>query len=133
MSLIPAGKTRPQPGNYFRLSEFACKCGCGFCEPDERLRETLNIIREALGKPIIITSGCRCKKHNAEVGGVEKSSHTLGHAADIKSRAGARKLRNLIKELYIGGMLPELAGLGLYGTFCHVDIEPKAAGRLREW
>ncbi len=33
--------------------------------------------------PIHITSGYRCIRHNAEVGGVPKSRHLIGAAADI--------------------------------------------------
>ena len=30
-----------------------------------------------------MTSGCRCAKHNAEVGGVQGSRHVLGKGADF--------------------------------------------------
>lgn len=44
----------------------------------------LDKIREAWGKPIIITSGYRCEKLNQAVGGVTTSYHQLGLAVDIK-------------------------------------------------
>lgn len=40
------------------------------------LLSTLQVIRDALGKPIKITSGYRCEKLNKLVGGVPNSSHT---------------------------------------------------------
>ena len=43
----------------------------------------LNPLRERIGKPIIITSGYRCKKLNEIVGGVPNSQHTTGEAADF--------------------------------------------------
>ena len=70
---------------HFKDSEFACKCGCGFCKPDPRLIAGLEKLRTKLGdKPIIINSGCRCKTHNAKVGGAPNSLHTKGTAADIR-------------------------------------------------
>lgn len=40
------------------------------------LLNALQLIRDALGKPIKITSGYRCEKLNLIVGGVPNSSHT---------------------------------------------------------
>ena len=120
--------------NYFATAEFACKCGCGLSKPDPKLIATLNIIREALGSAIIVTSGHRCQSHNRAVGGVANSNHTTGAAADIVSRnAKADDVWALARRLWAAGSLPELAGLGRYRTFTHVDIAPRVAGRLREW
>lgn len=47
------------------------------------LLNTLQVIRDALGKPIKITSGYRCERLNKLVGGVPNSSHTRCWAADI--------------------------------------------------
>lgn len=49
----------------------------------EGLRERLEVIRIAMGTPLYITSGYRCEKLNAEVGGVPNSLHMEGRAADI--------------------------------------------------
>ncbi|MEN6585978.1 MAG: D-Ala-D-Ala carboxypeptidase family metallohydrolase, partial [Sulfuricella sp.] len=68
----------------FTRAEFACKCGCGFAEPDPALVTGLQALRDALGKPIIITSGCRCAKHNTAEGGAKRSMHVAGKAADIR-------------------------------------------------
>ena len=51
----------------------------------------LELVRKALGKPIIITSGYRCPALNAKVGGVATSAHTKGLAVDFKSSFGAPK------------------------------------------
>lgn len=132
---VPPAVEDPAPKTgYFNDSEFACKCGCGFAKPDKRLVDTLNAIRGELGKPIVVMSGCRCKAHNKKVGGVANSNHTHGTAADIQSNGvSAADLWSLTKQLYGLGWLSELAGLGRYDTFVHVDIAPKVAGRLREW
>lgn len=44
----------------------------------------LEPLRKHMGRPITITSGYRCPKLNALVGGVAKSQHQYGQAADIK-------------------------------------------------
>ena len=47
------------------------------------LMENLDIIREAYGKPLFISSGYRCPALNSKVGGVKTSQHMKGQAADI--------------------------------------------------
>lgn len=51
----------------------------------------LELVRKALGKPIIITSGYRCPALNARVGGVSTSAHTKGLAVDFHSSYGTPK------------------------------------------
>ena len=49
-----------------------------------RTNKILEQIREHFGgKSVIITSGCRCSKHNKAVGGVQGSKHVLGQAVDF--------------------------------------------------
>jgi len=43
----------------------------------------LEPIRTKLGRPIIVTSGYRCPRLNAAVGGASSSAHLKGAAADI--------------------------------------------------
>lgn len=68
---------------YFGKNEMTCKCGCGLNNTDLRLMQIADGIREHFGHPAVITSGCRCSKHNAEVGGVQGSRHVLGKAMDF--------------------------------------------------
>ena len=69
---------------HFKKSEFACKDGCGFDSINHNLVALLEDIRSHFGgKPLVITSGCRCAKHNAKVGGVQGSRHVLGKASDF--------------------------------------------------
>ena len=51
----------------------------------EELIDFLNPIREAWGKPIIVTSGYRCNELNKKVGGVSNSAHTIGYGVDLVS------------------------------------------------
>lgn len=63
----------------------------------------LDPLREAYGKPIVVSSGYRCAKLNRAVGGVAKSQHITGQAADIqsvsKSKADHKKLFELAQRL----------------------------------
>ena len=45
----------------------------------------LDPLREAYGKPIIVTSGYRCEKLNTLLKGSKTSQHRFGQAADIKT------------------------------------------------
>jgi hypothetical protein len=120
--------------SYFQPGEFSCKCGCGTNKAKQPLIDTLNVIREKLGVPITVTSGTRCVKRNKDAKGVSNSNHLSGEAADIQAKGiDPEKVREMIRELWKGGRLPDLAGLGSYKTFTHVDIAPKVAGRLRTW
>ena len=51
----------------------------------------LELVRIALGRPIIITSGYRCPALNARVGGAANSAHTKGLAVDFHSSFGTPK------------------------------------------
>jgi hypothetical protein len=67
---------------YLSLSEVACKCGCGQI-PQKVMLDKFDQIREAYGKPIHITSGFRCEKHNKKIGGSKNSNHVKGLAIDV--------------------------------------------------
>ena len=47
--------------------------------------EILEPLRQAYGKPIIITSGYRCPKLNIKINGSKNSAHMSGFAVDTKS------------------------------------------------
>ena len=68
--------------------------------------QLLDPIREAWGKPIIVSSGYRCKELNALVGGVKNSHHILGCAADITAPSyppkGGRKAPRCLNTSPLG-------------------------------
>lgn len=105
---------------HFKRSEFKCKCGkCGGfpVEPAEELVELLENIRNHFGVPVTITSGVRCKTHNANVGGASSSQHLKGTAADIKVKGVAPE-----KVAAYAETLLKAGGIGRYATFTHVDV-----------
>lgn len=65
--------------------------------------EVLDPLREAWGKPVIVTSGYRCAMLNRIVGGASNSQHTTGMAADIRTLTDTaednRKLFDLALDL----------------------------------
>lgn len=106
---------------HFNKREFACKCGCGFGLKDGdvslELVKRLEEIREHFQRPISVTSGCRCEKHNKAVGGAALSKHKLGIAADILVRDVAPD----VVYNYVNGAYPT-GGTGKYRLFTHVDV-----------
>ena len=107
----------------FKSHEFACKgtsCGCTTVQVDTDLVDILQKIRDHFGKPVEITSGYRCAKHNKSVGGATKSYHAQGRAADIQVEDIApREVAKYAESIGV-------KGVGLYetaadGYFVHVD------------
>jgi len=109
-----------QLSEHFSAGEFACDCGCGHGRGDddvsEDLLDLLEDIREDLGKPMRVTSGCRCAAHNADVGGVPNSAHTRGTACDIYCVGGLNRRRLVDLAVRHGA-----AGIGVAKTFIHLD------------
>ena len=109
----------------FKISEFACKCGCGMNVIDQRVIDMAQVIREELGVPVKVNSGCRCEKHNARVGGVKGSKHTKGLAADLSCSMGSDVMFQAVKRLQAQGKLPALDYCIKYKTFIHIDCGGK--------
>ena len=105
----------------FKVSEFTCKCGCGHNPIDQRVIDMAQTIRDALGVPVRVNSGCRCEKHNAKSGGVKGSKHITGKAADLSCSLGAVKMFETVKKLQAEGKLPDLDYCIRYKTFIHID------------
>ena len=108
---------------YFTRKEFECKCGCGFAAVDVELLQVLVLVRKHFGLPVIITSACRCERHNVAVGGTVNSKHKLGIAADIQVKGVDPT------EIFdfLHGHAPNKLGLGLYDTFTHIDVRKDKA------
>lgn len=104
---------------HFAASEFRCPCGnCAAVEIDLALLIVLESVREYYKLPVTVTSGHRCRDHNAAVNGAPDSQHLTGHAADIKvaGRSAAMVAAWLAAQPWANRI-----GLGTYSTFTHVD------------
>ena len=109
---------------YFKKEEFTCKCGCGLNNINLKLVKILDEIREYFGQPIIISSGCRCTKHNKEVGGVANSRHISGKATDIIVRnTDKAKVLTKCKEYVANGRARyTYTNNSNMGNAVHIDI-----------
>ena len=66
----------------FSPAEIACR-GTGAIKINTEAMDKLQSLRNRLGKPLIVRSGCRSPSHNRAVGGAPASKHMLGTAFDI--------------------------------------------------
>lgn len=108
-------------------SEYRCSC-CGLLPPGfdiddskfQCLFTTFWLIRTAWGKPLVISSGYRCKQHNQAIGGSHLSVHMFGLALDIDCAPDeVEELFNIIESVN-----PDLR-IGKYtigGSFVHMDV-----------
>lgn len=69
----------------YKLNDFACKCGCGTTLRDNYFVEYMNFLFFKTNKMFTITSGVRCDKHNAKVGGKPNSDHCNCLAIDVST------------------------------------------------
>lgn len=117
----------------FSNFEFECRGKCGFhCRTARMAPEflaKLQMLRDRIGKPIKVTSGIRCKSHNAKIGGASKSWHMprdgVCYASDIRTgRSDEEVLR-----LYAAADSLGFHGIGLYKGRIHVDMRPTTRAR----
>lgn len=105
-------------GQHFKVKEFACKDGSQVVFIDSYLVSILDILRNKVGKPVIINSGYRTPLRNKEVGGAKYSYHMRGMAADIRVNGmTAKELANKLNEI-----IPDECGIIEYSTWVHFDV-----------
>lgn len=104
---------------HFLEKEFACPC-CKQVVVDVRLVEALEKLRVACGnKPIIVSSGYRCNKHNKAIGGAPRSYHLKGMAADVMINGMTGK-----EIAHRAQTIQEFNGIGIGSIWAHVDVRP---------
>jgi len=108
-------------GHYpnFRASEFACKhCREVRMSPDFMYR--LQKLRDAYGKPMVISSGYRCPQHPVEAKKATPGTHSMGIACDVSVQGeDAYRLLRLAFEHGFTGIGINQKGSG---RFIHLDI-----------
>lgn len=120
---------------YFSLSEFlnsatAKRLGIDNTPTFEvvdnlnKLADYLDVIREKVGKPILISSGFRCPVLNKAVGGVSNSQHQKGLAADLIC-ADMESLEKAIRETGGFDQLIKEHRKGSKSFWYHVSVEPR--------
>lgn len=81
----------------------------------------LDIVRVYIGKPILVNSGYRCKKLNEMVGGVQKSMHTKGLAADFRTE-NKEDISTMFEFLKKNQEKFKIIELLNYTSFIHVGV-----------
>lgn len=128
--------------DYFTLAEFtrsSTAAKYGICnDPSDNVvtnlqygcTKILDPLRQSYGKPIVISSGFRCKQLNNLVGGVPNSWHQDGNAVDIhvQNETEAKKIFAILKlNLYVDTCLFEHATSG--AQWLHVQWNALKAPR----
>ena len=114
------------------FSEYAARNNIDNTPPEsliDNLAKTaicLQVIRSYWNKPLVISSGYRCKELNAAIGGSDKSHHTLGFAADF-TIPGVH-LSDIIKS--IQNLLHFDQLINEYGRWIHLSLHPKSRGEV---
>lgn len=110
---------------HFKFKEYDCPCdyaNCNVTIVDGELLEKVENLRSRIGRPIIITGGFRCAKHQEDLRekGFEtaegRSSHEDGKAADLycASINGA--------ELALAAEKVGFRNIGTAETWIHADV-----------
>ena len=110
----------------FSLEEFNCKDGSVM--PNNvminiiKLAKNLQVLRDAIGKSIVINSAYRSPEYNKKIGGVKDSQHLKGNASDIAVKGMTPKeVAKVIEGLIASGKMQQ-GGIGIYPNFVHYDI-----------
>ena len=108
---------------FFEYSEFDSPDQPGSYENmDVSFLNKLSKARELAAIGFKITSGYRSDDHNAKVGGVPSSSHTIGRAVDIYAPTSTQKYIIINALLQVG-----FNRIGIAKNFIHVDDDPNKA------
>lgn len=118
------------------VSQTAARKGINNDPPGEAITElrrlcdtVLQPLRDALGSPIVVSSGYRSPLLNRAVGGARESCHVHGRAADIM--APGVPVLQLCKRIVDLG-LPYRQLIDEFGAWVHVSIEPVGTTASRQ-
>ena len=117
----------------FSLHEFKCRDGTvvpeEYMENVQELAENLQVLREHIGKPIIVISGYRSPEYNRKIDGARRSQHLVAKAGDlIVNGMTPDEVKEAIVHLIKEGKMKK-GGVGLYTHFTHYDVR----GFNRRW
>ena len=102
----------------FKVREFACADGTDTIFISGDLVEILQKIRSHFKAAVTVNSGYRTSAHNKKVDGAEYSQHLYGAGADISVKG----VKSEDVAAYAETLLPDRGGIGIYGTFVHIDV-----------
>lgn len=103
---------------HFKKSEFDCKCGCGYNVATDELLIKLEKARVLAGVPFVLSSGCRCQKHNDDdKDSVSDSEHVDGLAVDVFVSDGLSRYKVVTAMLASG-----FVRVGVAKSFVHGGV-----------
>jgi hypothetical protein len=109
---------------HFRPAELSCRCRGRYCAGeywhDPGFLDALEALRGRVGRPVVITSGHRCRLWNAALGGAALSQH-LSLAVDVA--LGGHDRWALLAAAEATGF----TGIGLARGFIHLDRRRRPA------
>lgn len=115
---------------HFSEEELVCHhCGRGIEKINPRLLELLEQLRyNSGGRPIEISCAYRCDYWNRVVGGVPRSQHLLGNAADVQypSYMSQGEFKWYAEQL-------PFDGIGEYDWGLHLDVRDGGVGSGIRW
>jgi hypothetical protein len=102
--------------------------GCGVNGCQQALVDALEVFRALVGRPVLVDSAYRCEKHNAQAGGVGKSEHVEGLAADIRvDGMTAAQLEAVARRI------PAIRGIGRADFQQYVHIDVRSTRTVASW
>lgn len=92
---------------HFSFSEVRCRCGGKYssCQRIWQKRKAFRMMeqyRDKSNRSYTVVSGCRCKSHNAAVGGSATSRHVSGLASDTEARFSTSTVKSWKVATHIG-------------------------------
>lgn len=124
-------RTAAGPSEHLTWRELACNDGTPYPEAWRESRavelalEFERIRAAADAGALVVDSAFRTADYNRQIGGAPRSQHVEGRALDLRPPLGwsVRRLADLVLELRgLAGC--RIRGVGIYGTFVHVDTRP---------
>ncbi len=115
------------PSRWLSWAELACKDGTPYPHEwrDSRavaLAQAFDTLRAKVGLPLVVLSAFRTPEHNRAVDGARQSQHVQGRALDLLPPKGW----TVAQLAAVAADIPSIRGLGLYGSFLHIDVRPTA-------
>jgi uncharacterized protein YcbK (DUF882 family) len=112
---------------HFKKKELACRC-CGFVNVQQEALDKLEMLRSALGRPLIVNSASRCPDHNRAVGSNDRSQHYASPVRQSTAFDIAVELADMNDFVKAADMVG-FKGIGIYrgNGFVHVDNRERKA------
>jgi hypothetical protein len=106
---------------YFKESEFQkCSPACSLQDMNQSTMNRFDTARDIAGIPLVITSAYRSVEHERKQGRAGTSSHTLGHAIDIRCNTDGNRFKVIDAILKAG-----FRRIGIARTYIHADDSRK--------